>query len=80
MELAGPRRRAVWNGDNAAAAADIGRLAGNQHPQMAAQAAVSQQSSMSADFDRALDVLLIGIQNCAKTSRAPRSNRRSPSR
>lgn len=40
----------------------IGDLAGAEHPHMAALAETSQRSTMGDDFDRALDMLLTGIQ------------------
>lgn len=70
VELAGPGPEGDREQANAAAAEDIGRLAGDRHPHMAALAATSRQSSMVADFDRALDMLLAGIHNCANISRS----------
>lgn len=73
VELADP----VGAGDperaNVVAAERIGSLAGDEHPCMAALSITSRQSSMSADFDRALDMLLAGIQTWANASRSPRS-------
>lgn len=40
----------------------IGDLAEAEHPHMAALAVTSQNSTMAADFDRAIDMLLAGIQ------------------
>jgi len=47
---------------NVAVAKRIGGLAGTDHPHMAALAETSQRSTMAADFDQALDMLLAGIQ------------------
>jgi hypothetical protein len=53
---------------SAAVADRIGQLAGIDHPHMAALSQTSQQSTMAADFDRALDMLLDGIQACSTTN------------
>jgi hypothetical protein len=45
-----------------AVASQIGRLAGVEHPRLAALAVTSQQSSAEADFNRSLDMLLSGVQ------------------
>ncbi len=47
---------------NAVVAERIGQLAAIHYPHMAALAQTSQRSTMAADFDRALDMLLTGIQ------------------
>ncbi|MGB9223725.1 TetR/AcrR family transcriptional regulator C-terminal domain-containing protein [Mycobacterium sp.] len=61
VELAGPlpvdRDEA-----NLGMAKRIGDLAEAEHPHMAALAVTSQNSTMAADFDRAIDMLLAGIQ------------------
>lgn len=80
VELVGPAAVGNPERDNAAAAEDIRRLAGDHHPHMAALATASQRSSMSADFDRALDMLLAGIHDCAKASRSHRNKRRVSNR
>lgn len=54
---------------NAAAAERIGRLASVEYPHMAALADASRRSTMAADFDRALDMLLAGIQAQSNKSR-----------
>ena len=61
VELAGAVPVGERKDAHAAGAADVGRLAGDRYPRMAALAVTSQRSSMSADFDRALDMLLAGI-------------------
>jgi len=77
VELAGPLAAKDREQANAAAAERIGHLAGQEHPRMAELAATSQQSSMSADFNRALDMLLTGIQAHAKASQPQRNARRA---
>jgi AcrR family transcriptional regulator len=62
VELAGPLAADDREQSNATAAKRIGGLAGSEHPHMAALAETSQRSTMAADFDRALDMLLAGIQ------------------
>jgi AcrR family transcriptional regulator len=62
VELAGPLSAADREQSNAGAAKRIGELAGTEHPHMAALAETSRRSSMAADFERALDMLLNGIQ------------------
>lgn len=62
VELAGPLAGPDRNAEQAAAAAKIGQLAGVEHPRLATLAQTSQQSSAVADFARALDMLLTGIQ------------------
>ncbi|MGE2816399.1 TetR/AcrR family transcriptional regulator [Mycobacterium heidelbergense] len=62
VELAGPFATADREQSNAAAAKRIGELAGAEHPHMAALAKTSQRSTMAADFDRALEMLLAGIR------------------
>lgn len=68
VELAGPLATADREQSNALMAKRIGNLAGAEHPQMAALAETSQRSTMAADFDRALDMLLAGIET-ATTNR-----------
>jgi hypothetical protein len=62
VELAGPFAAADREQSNAVIAKRIGDLAGTEHPHLAALAQISQGSTMRADFDRALDMLLSGIQ------------------
>ena len=62
VELAGPLTADDREQSNAVIAKRIGGLAGSEHPHMAALAETSQRSTMAADFDRALDMLLAGIQ------------------
>jgi len=66
VELAGPLPTTEAATDreqaNAEVAERIGRLAGTDHPHMAALARTSQASTMAADFDRAIDMLLAGIR------------------
>ena len=62
VELAGPLAAADREQSNAAIAQHIGDLAGTEHPHLAALAQTSQRSTMGDDFDRALDMLLTGIQ------------------
>jgi AcrR family transcriptional regulator len=62
VELAGPLAATDREQANAAVAQRIGDLAGAEHPHMAALAQTSQTSTMAADFDRAIDMLLAGIQ------------------
>ena len=68
VELAGPAATPDREQANAAVADRIGQLAGIDHPHMAALSQTSQQSTMAADFDRALDMLLYGIQACSTTT------------
>ena len=63
VELAGPLAGPDRDAAQVAVAAHIGRLAGTEHPRLAALAQTSQQSSAVADFDRALDMLLAGVQS-----------------
>ncbi|CAN5717044.1 hypothetical protein BH09ACT8_BH09ACT8_12480 [soil metagenome] len=58
VELAGPLAPA---GELAAAAAQIGALAGEEYRQLAALSVVSQRSTPNNDFTRALDMLLAGL-------------------
>ena len=76
VELAGPVNSGDRDQANTDAAQRIESLAGEKHPLMAALAATSQQSSMSTDFDRALDMLLTGIQTYSTTSRPPQKQKR----
>jgi AcrR family transcriptional regulator len=62
VELAGPFAAADREQSNAAIAKRIGDLAGTEHPHLATLAQTSQRSAMGADFDRALDMLLTGIE------------------
>jgi AcrR family transcriptional regulator len=62
VELAGPLAAIDREQSNVMNAKRIGGLAGSEHPHMAALAETSQRSTMAADFDRALDMLLAGIQ------------------
>jgi AcrR family transcriptional regulator len=61
-ELAGPLARPDRDAEQVAVASQIGRLAGVEHPRLAALALTSQQSSAEADFNRSLDMLLAGVQ------------------
>jgi AcrR family transcriptional regulator len=61
-ELAGPLARPDRDAEQVAVASQIGRLAGVEHPRLAALAVTSQQSSAEADFNRSLDMLLAGVQ------------------
>ena len=62
-ELAGPLASPDRNSEQVAVASRIGRLAGGEHPLLAALAVTSQQSNAAADFERALDMLLAGVQS-----------------
>jgi AcrR family transcriptional regulator len=62
-ELAGPLAGPDRDSEQVAVASQIGRLAGVEHPQLAALAVTSQQSSAEADFERGLDMLLAGVQS-----------------
>lgn len=62
VELAGPLGAADRDQSNVAMAKRIGEFAETKHPHMAALASTSQRSSMTDDFNRALDMLLAGIQ------------------
>jgi AcrR family transcriptional regulator len=62
-ELAGPLAGPDRDSEQAAVASQIGRLAGVEHPRLAALAVASQRSSAAADFERALDMLLVGVQS-----------------
>jgi AcrR family transcriptional regulator len=66
-ELAGPLSGPNRDAEQAAVAAQIGRLAGAEHPRLAALAQTSRQSSAVADFDRALDLLLAGVQSRSRS-------------
>jgi AcrR family transcriptional regulator len=68
VELAGPLATADRERTNADIAERIGELAGTEHPYMAALSETSRRSTMAADFDRALDMLLTGIE-AARASR-----------
>jgi AcrR family transcriptional regulator len=65
VELAAPRDDSDRDLTQVAVAARIGRLAGAAHPRLAALAQISQQSDATADFDRALDLFLAGVQSRA---------------
>jgi AcrR family transcriptional regulator len=62
VELAGPLASADRDDANVGGAKRIGHLAGSEHPHMATLAQTSQRSTMAADFNRGLDMLLTGIQ------------------
>jgi AcrR family transcriptional regulator len=66
-ELAGPLAGPDRDAEQVAVAAQIGRLAGVEHPRLAALAQTSQQSSAAADFDRALDLLLAGVHSASRS-------------
>jgi AcrR family transcriptional regulator len=66
-ELAGPLAGSNRDAEQAAVAAQIGRLAGAEHPRLAALAQTSRRSSAVADFDRALDLLLAGLQSRSRS-------------
>jgi AcrR family transcriptional regulator len=66
-ELAGPLAGPDREAEQVAVAAQIGRLAGVEHPRLAALAQTSQQSSAAADFDRALDLLLAGVHSASRS-------------
>jgi AcrR family transcriptional regulator len=65
VELAGPLASADREDANVVGAKRIGHLAGSEHPHMATLAQTSQRSTMAADFNRGLDMLLTGIQERA---------------
>jgi AcrR family transcriptional regulator len=67
VELAGPLAGADRDTEQVAVAAQIGRLAGVEHPRLAALAQASQQSNAVADFHRALDMLLAGVKSCSRS-------------
>jgi AcrR family transcriptional regulator len=62
VELAGPVGTTDREQANLVVAERIGHLAETRYPHLAALAQTSQSSTMAADFDRALDMLLAGIQ------------------
>ena len=66
VELAGPLAGPDRDAEQAEVAVRIGRLAGAEHPRLATLAQTSQQSSAAADFSRALDMLLAGMQSAAR--------------
>lgn len=68
-ELAGPLAGAGRDREQTAVAARIGALAGAEHPQIAALAQVSQQSTAAADFERGLSILLAGIKSLGTDNR-----------
>jgi AcrR family transcriptional regulator len=68
VELAGPLAGSDRDVEQVAVAARIGRLAGAEHPRLAELARTSQQSTAVADFSRALDMLLAGVQSCSRSS------------
>ncbi len=70
VELAGPFAAADREQSNAVVAKRISDLAGTEHPHLAALAQTSQRSTMGDDFDRALDMLLTGIQAAAQDTPA----------
>ncbi|MBB3603242.1 AcrR family transcriptional regulator [Mycolicibacterium sp. BK556] len=67
VELAGPLAGAGREEQQRQVAAQIGVLAADRHHRLAALAEVSRQSSATADFECALDLLLTGIQASAQT-------------
>jgi AcrR family transcriptional regulator len=67
VELAGPLAGPDRNIEQAAVAARIGRLADAAHPRLAALAQIGQQSTAAADFDQALDMLLVGVQSRSRS-------------
>jgi AcrR family transcriptional regulator len=69
VELTGPLAATDREQSNAVIAKRIGQLAGTDHPHMAALAETSQRSTMAADFNRALDMLLAGIEASLKGDR-----------
>jgi hypothetical protein len=68
VELAGPLAADDPEQSDAMAAKRIDGLAGSEHPHMAALAETSQRSTLAADFDRALDMLLAGIKGRTDSS------------
>lgn len=62
-ELAGPLAGAGRADEQLEVAARIGKLAGAEHPHLAALSQVSRQSSAAADFERGLGMLLAGIKS-----------------
>jgi AcrR family transcriptional regulator len=66
-ELAGPLAGPDRDAEHVAVAVQIGRLAGVEHPRLAALAQTSQRSSAAADFDRALDLLLAGVHSASRS-------------
>lgn len=76
VELARPLAGADREQSNAAAAKRIGDLAGAEHPHLAALSETSRRSTMTDDFDRALDMLLTGIQARARDDSKPAKRRR----
>ncbi|MFZ0716306.1 hypothetical protein [Mycobacterium sp.] len=62
-ELAGPLAGSERNAEQVAVASRIGRLASVEHPLLAALAVTSQHSNAAADFERAVDMLLAGVQS-----------------
>ena len=67
VELAGPLSGADRDEHQRQVAARIGALASDRHRRLAALAEVSQGSSAAADFECALDLLLMGIRASAAT-------------
>jgi AcrR family transcriptional regulator len=67
VELAGPLAGAGRDEQQRHVAAQIGALASDRHRRLAALAEVSQRSSATADFELALDLLLVGIRASAQT-------------
>ena len=65
VELAGPLAGPDRDDQQRQVAARIGGLAADRHHRLAALAEVSQRSTAEADFERALDLLLTGIQASA---------------
>jgi len=67
VELAGPLAGPDRDIEQVAVAAHIGRLAGAEHPRVAALAQTSQRSSALTEFHRALDMLLAGVKSCSRS-------------
>jgi AcrR family transcriptional regulator len=67
VELAGPLAGPDRDIEQASVAARIGRLAGAEHPRLGALAQTSQESTAVADFNRALDMLLAGVQSRSRS-------------
>lgn len=79
VELAGPSDAPDREQSSAMIAKQIGSLARAEHPNLAALAETSQRSTMDADFERALDMLLSGIQGRTPgDADPPRKRQRSP--
>jgi len=66
VELAGPLAGSDRDTEQTQVAARIGQLAGAAHPRLATLAQTSQQSSAAADFGRAIEMLVAGMQAGAR--------------